>query len=121
MLARGLDDPHWEARARDERRLLLHAALEGDAGRAPSSTRSASRSLSVFDAVMQGRHRYGPQAVGYFIVSGAAGADDVLAALLLARWAEAYDKRSGEVALDFAPMFESMDSLEQCATRCANC
>jgi len=63
---------------------------------------------------MQGRHRYGPDAVGYFIIGGAAGADDVLAALLLARWAEAYDKRSGEVALDFAPMFESIESLEGC-------
>ena len=115
MIARGLDDPHWGARARDERRALLHAALEGDAGPRAEFDALGKRSLSVFDAVMQGRHRYGPQAVGYFIVSGAAGADDVLAALLLARWAEAYDKRTGEVALDFAPMFESMDSLENCA------
>src|ERR1700733_3425123 len=115
MLARGLDDPHWAARPRDERRLLLHAALEGDAGPRAEFDALGKRSLSVFDAVMQGRHRYGPQAVGYFVVSGVAGADDVLAALLLARWAEAYDKRTGEVALDFAPMFESMDSLEHCA------
>ena len=63
---------------------------------------------------MQGRHRYGPAAVGYFIVSGATGADDVLAALLLARWAEAYDKRTGEVALDIAPQFESLGALERC-------
>ena len=63
---------------------------------------------------MQGRHRYGPSAVGYFVVSGAAGADDVLAALLLARWAEAYDKRTGEIALDVAPLFESIGTLERC-------
>ena len=114
MLARGLDDPHWSARPRAERRQLLGAALEGDVGPRAELDALGKRSLSVFDAVMQGRHRYGPDAVGYFIVSGVTGADDVLAALLLARWAEAYDKRTGEVALDFAPMFESIGSLERC-------
>ena len=34
--------------------------------------------------------------------------------LLLARWAEAYDKRTGEIALDVAPLFESVDTLERC-------
>jgi len=65
--------------------------------------RSASAISRWFDAMIQGRHRYGPEAIGYFIVSGASGADDVLAALLLARWAAAYDKHTGEVALDLAP------------------
>jgi len=69
------------------------------------------RTLAVFEAIMQGRHRYGPEAIGYFIVSGASGADDVLAALLLARWAAAYDKRTGQVALDIAPQFESTGAL----------
>jgi phosphoenolpyruvate carboxylase len=64
--------------------------------------------------MMQGRHRYGPAAIGYFIVNGVTGADDVLAALLLARWAEAYDKRTGEVALDIAPQFESLGALDRC-------
>jgi phosphoenolpyruvate carboxylase len=114
MVARGFDDPHWRARPREERRQLLGAALEGDVGPRAELDPFGKRSLSVFDAVMQGRHRYGADAVGYFIVSGASGADDVLAALLLARWAEAYDKRTGEVALDFAPMFESIESLERC-------
>jgi phosphoenolpyruvate carboxylase len=67
----------------------------------------------VFEAIMQGRHRYGPYAVGYYVVSRTAGADDVLATLLLARWAEACDKRSGEVALDIAPMFDSLETLER--------
>jgi len=64
--------------------------------------------------MIQGRHRYGPEAIGYFIVSGASGADDVLAALLLARWAAAYDKHTGEVALDLAPQFETAAALAAC-------
>jgi phosphoenolpyruvate carboxylase len=56
----------------------------------------------------------GAVAIGYFIITGATGADDMLAALLLAHWAAAYDKYSGEVALDIAPQFESEESLRGC-------
>ena len=63
---------------------------------------------------MQGRHRYGADAIGYFIISGASGADDMLAALLLARWAGIYDKHTGEVALDIAPQFETEEALLAC-------
>ena len=72
------------------------------------------RTLGVFEAILQARHRYGPDAIGYYVVSGTQGADDVLAPLLLARWAEAYDRNSGEVAVDIAPLFESVEALEHC-------
>jgi phosphoenolpyruvate carboxylase len=114
VVARGLDDPDWLRRSSTDRRRLLANALEKDLGPSVELDALGKRNLAVFDAIMQGRHRYGPAAVGYFIVSGAAGADDVLAALLLARWAEAYDKHTGEVALDIAPQFESLTALERC-------
>jgi phosphoenolpyruvate carboxylase len=68
----------------------------------------------VFESFLQSRHRYGPDAVGYLIAGHASGPDDVLAMLLLARWAECYDKRTGEVPFDLAPMFETIDTLEHC-------
>lgn len=114
VVARGLDDPEWLRRSSPERRELLASALEKDLGPAIDLDALGKRTLAVFDAMMQGKHRYGPAAVGYFVVSGASGADDVLAALLLARWAEAYDKHTGEVALDIAPQFESLSPLERC-------
>ncbi|MGH8136963.1 MAG: phosphoenolpyruvate carboxylase [Steroidobacteraceae bacterium] len=114
VVARGLDDPDWLLRPGSERRQLLAEALAKDAGPSVELDALGKRNLAVFEAIMQGRHRYGPAAVGYFIVSGATGADDVLAALLLARWAAAYDKRTGEVALDIAPQFESLGALEGC-------
>jgi phosphoenolpyruvate carboxylase len=114
VIAQGFDDPRWRERPRGERRELLAQALEKDRGPLLELDALGRRMLAVFDAMMQGRHRYGPEAIGYFIVSGAAGADDVLAALLLARWAAAYDKHSGEVALDIAPQFESAEALAGC-------
>ncbi|HEX3845296.1 MAG TPA: phosphoenolpyruvate carboxylase [Steroidobacteraceae bacterium] len=114
IIASGNDDPGWLGRSREERRQLLATMLEKDAGPRVELDALGKRNLAVFEAFAQARHRYGPQAVGYFIVSGARGADDVLAALALARWASVYDKRTGQVALDIAPQFESLESLERC-------
>jgi phosphoenolpyruvate carboxylase len=115
VLARGFDDhPGWLERSPRERRDRLAEALEKDRGPVRELDALGRRNLAVFEAIVQGRHRYGPEAVGYFIVSGASGADDVLAALLLARWASAYDKHSGEVALDIAPQFETAAALSEC-------
>ncbi|MBV8497538.1 MAG: phosphoenolpyruvate carboxylase, partial [Gammaproteobacteria bacterium] len=114
VIARGLDDDRWSGRERRERRDLLIEALQKDRGPVMELDALGRRTLAVFEAIMQMRHRYGPEAIGYFIVSGAGGADDVLAVLLLARWAAAYDKHSGQVALDIAPQFESAEALANC-------
>jgi phosphoenolpyruvate carboxylase len=113
IIARGNDDSAWLGRSSAERRRLLAQILEKDAGPRVELDALGKRNLAVFEAFAQARHRYGPGAVGYYIVSGARGADDVLAALTLARWASVYDKRSGQVALDIAPQFESLEALER--------
>ncbi|HXW74258.1 MAG TPA: phosphoenolpyruvate carboxylase [Steroidobacteraceae bacterium] len=114
VIAQGFDDAQWPSRSSRERHDLLTKALERDRGPVVELDALGRRTLAVFDAIVQGRYRYGPEAIGYFIVSGASGADDVLAALLLARWAAAYDKGTGEVALDIAPQFESAAALDGC-------
>jgi phosphoenolpyruvate carboxylase len=114
VIAQGLDDPQWMARAPAERHDLLVQAIERDTGSKVELDALGKRTLGVFDAMRQARHRFGRDAIGYYVVSGTQGADDVLAPLLLARWAEAYDRNSGEVAVDLAPLFESVDVLERC-------
>jgi phosphoenolpyruvate carboxylase len=114
VLAQGLDDPQWAGRSALDRHARLVDILERDTGPAGSFDALGKRTLAVFDAILQSRHRYGADAIGLYIVAGAAAADDVLAPLVLARWAEAYNKSSGEVALDVAPEFDSVDSLERC-------
>ncbi|HXX47200.1 MAG TPA: phosphoenolpyruvate carboxylase, partial [Myxococcota bacterium] len=116
VIAQGFDDPEWLSAEAHLRRERLAQALERDRGPAIELDALGKRVLAVFDTIAQGRHRYGADAVGYFIISGACGADDVLAALLLARWAGIYDKRSGEVALDIAPQFETEEALIACGT-----
>ncbi len=114
VIAQGLDDANWMVRTPQERHDLLVRAIERDTGFKTELDALGRRTLGVFEGILQARHRYGPDAIGYYVVSGTHNADDVLAPLLLARWAEAYDRRSGEVAVDIAPLFESVDALERC-------
>ncbi len=114
VIGQGLDDPQWLTRSAAERHDLLVQAIERDTGVKVELDALGRRTLGVFEAIIQARHRYGKDAIGYYVVSGTIGADDVLAPLLLARWAEAYDRVSGEIAVDIAPMFESVEALERC-------
>ena len=114
VIAQGLDDPDWMKRTSAERHDLLVEAIERDQGVKMELDALGRRTLGVFEAIQQARHRYGRHAIGYYIVSSTQSADDVLAPLLLARWAEAYDRQTGEVAVDIAPLFESVDALDRC-------
>jgi len=114
VLAQGLDDPGWCQRSPLERHARLVEILERDIGPTGGFDALAKRTLAVFDAIVQSRHRYGADSIGLYIVAGAAAADDVLAPLVLARWAEAYNKSTGEVALDVAPEFDGVGTLERC-------
>ncbi len=114
VIAQALDDPQWEQYGAVERHRLLVDAIERDLGPRGELDALARRTLGVFEAMLQCRHRYGPEAVGFYVVGGVEDPSDVLAPLLIARWAEAYDKRTGEVALDIAPQFESIDALAGC-------
>jgi len=112
VIAQGLDQKDWPGLPAQERLRRLHDFLVRDQG--PTGTLDAigRRSLWVFEAIAQARHKFGGRAIGEYIVSGARGPEDVLAVLLLARWADITDKRSGECPLDVAPLLESIDTLE---------
>jgi hypothetical protein len=120
VLAQGLDDPQWHERSAAEQHARLVDVLARDAGPAQSFDALGKRTLAVFEAVMQSRHRYGPDAVGLYIVSAAATAADVLAPLVLAHWAGARDRRTGAAAIDVAPQFDSVATLEAAAPSCAS-
>lgn len=111
VIAQGLSRPEWPDLPRAERLAALRDLLARDQGPVMPLDAMGRRSLSVFEAIAQARHKFGDQAIGDYIVTGAQGPEDVLAVLLLARWAETFDRRNGECRLDIAPLLESMHAL----------
>jgi phosphoenolpyruvate carboxylase len=111
VIGQGMDDPQWLKRDPAERTRRLADMLRRDVGPVAPLDALSRRTLAVFDTAMQCRARFGARAIGSYIIAGTQGADDLLAPLVLARWAGVDDQRSGAVGMDFAPLFESGDSL----------
>jgi phosphoenolpyruvate carboxylase len=114
VVGQGLGDPDWRARSIDDRTARLRIALERDESPSALLDATGKRSLWVFEALAHCRHRNGPDAIGPYVVSSTRGVDDVLSVLLLARWADTADRRSGDVPVDVAPLFESAEALSRC-------
>jgi phosphoenolpyruvate carboxylase len=112
IVGRALAEDGWSERSPEERRLRLDAALERDESPVAALDAAAKRALWVFEAMEFCSHRYGPAAVGSYVVSMASDVDDVLSVLLLAQWAGLADGPDGVLPLDVAPLFESVASLE---------
>jgi phosphoenolpyruvate carboxylase len=109
-LAALLDDADWAERPAKERAARLHDLLESTSPPAPCDDPVAVSTLAVLRTVADLRPRYGPRAFGPYIVSMSRSAADALAVLALARMAGCSD--DGDVPLDVAPLFETVDDLQ---------
>ena len=116
VVAQGFAEEDFAARPAAERFARLQIALERDEGPTQPLDAVGRRTLAVFEQLLHCRHRFGRESIGDYVVSGSDGPDDVLAVLLLARWAEMVDKRVGQVPLDVAPLFETGASLAACGS-----
>ncbi|MFT4470670.1 phosphoenolpyruvate carboxylase [Arthrobacter sulfonylureivorans] len=80
----------------------------------PSSLKKKrARTLEVFHAIAEALRQYGPDAVETYIVSRVRGADDVLAAVVLAREAGLLNLIGADpkALIGFAPLLESVEAL----------
>ena len=102
--------PGWGERPVEARVERLHALIEGGAPKAPDAD-AAQPTLAVFQTVHALRAQLGEHAFGPYIISMSRSAADALAVLALARVAGCVDG-DGEVPLDVAPLFETVDDLE---------
>jgi phosphoenolpyruvate carboxylase len=112
IVGNALGDPEWGSRSADERAARLAAALSCDESPVEDAGPGGKRALWVFEAMEFCRNRFGPWAVGSYVVSMAHDVDDVLSVLLLARWAGMAAGAGEQVPLDVAPLFESAATLE---------
>ncbi|TDJ71018.1 MAG: phosphoenolpyruvate carboxylase [Planctomycetota bacterium] len=109
-----LGDTNFVERPAAERTALLARALGSGVSITQGTDVSDEESLEtldVFRALADALTRYGARALGPFVVSMAQGPDDALAVLLLARASGCTDEEGG-VPLDIAPLFETLDDLE---------
>src|ERR1700684_1947357 len=111
VIAQGLGMPEWTQLPRAERLVRLREVLARDLGPTTPLDATGRRLLWVFDTIAYARHKFGQRATGSYIVSGAEGPADLLAVLLLARWADTTDKRTGECRLDVAPVLDFFAAL----------
>jgi phosphoenolpyruvate carboxylase len=101
------------------RRHRLAALSKELAGRRPLASRplpldeAGAATAAVFDAVMLALDVLGPQAVESYVISMTRGADDVLAAVVLAREAGLVDLTEGVARIGFVPLLETVEELEQ--------
>jgi phosphoenolpyruvate carboxylase len=114
VIAQGLGDAQWNSYSDTQRMTRLRDAIRKDEGPAAALDPSGRRSLWVFEAISHCRNRYGPDAIGPYVVSGTRGVDDVLSVLLLAHWADIADHRTGDVPVDITPLFETAEALSNC-------
>ena len=106
--------PDFTALDADARRELLSAELLSRRPLAPTPPPLDASALATYGAFVSAREAielYGPRTVETCIVSMTKGADDVLAAVVLAREAGLVDTDTGTAMVGFVPLLETVDEL----------
>ncbi len=106
-----LGEEDWADWSAADRATRISEAIHNREGMPDSLSTMARKTISVFQAIASCRRKYGPTAIGPFVISMTQGADDILSVLLLAHWGELHNRR-GDVPLDIAPLLETVDDLQ---------
>jgi phosphoenolpyruvate carboxylase len=107
-----LGEDEWDEWPAEKRAKRIAIAIRNREAPPDMLGTKARKTLAVFQAIGFCRRKYGPDAIGPFIVSMTQGPDDILSVLLLALWGELHNRRH-EIPIDVAPLLETVDDLNR--------
>lgn len=111
VIGAGLGDDDWMERSPEYRaEKICEALATREPPIDPGDTR-IRKTLNVFQSIVFCKRKYGPRAIGLYVVSMCRAPDDVLSVLLLAQWGDLMS-RKGVVRLDIAPLLETVNDLQ---------
>jgi len=102
--------------SREERQHLLSGELRSPRPLLSPATRLAPKvkaTLAIFETIREALDVFGEEAIESYVISFTRGADDVLAAAVLAREAGLVDMSAGVARIGFVPLFETVDELRR--------
>jgi phosphoenolpyruvate carboxylase len=110
IIGDALTEPRWLALPAEEGAARILDALERRESPRGALNAEARKVLGVFQTIAHCRRKYGRVSIGPYLVGMTRSADDVLSALLLARWGHP-GRQGADVPIDIAPLFETVEDL----------
>jgi len=112
LLAQALGDNAYSKRSQEERFEILTGVLQkGTALNIKSLDENAQKTFDTFAAIADLIETFGTQAIETYIVSMTKGADDLVAAVVIAQQAGLVDIAAKKATIGFAPLLETVAEL----------